>query len=652
MEMPESMGATPEKSSDTRQQVATSSTRGFSNQYHAFTSMAMPYFYEQWKARVLFAVMLFLTLLNSGVRVVFSYLVRDFWSALSEERVDDFWSILRRFLVAMMILAPINVLYRYQRQMLAIHWREWMTERVLQLYFSNRVYYGLERSHGTQSGSTNNDEGPVVVDNPDQRITEDVRSFTEFSLTLFLTVLMSVVDLICFSIILYTIMPELFVAIAVFASFGTLMTMLIGKVLVKLNFEKLQKEANFRYNLVRVRDNAEAIAFLKGEPVERASVRRKLAHVIANMHSLNSAIRNLDFFTSYYYYLTWILPILVVAPEYFKGEFELGVINQAVSSFSHVLDDLSLLVNQWESLTEFGAGIDRLYTFLTVAQQLADPGHPQETSPLLMTASKLPTEETQSASPRIHLQQLPQNSPSILTMENITLETPNQRMLICNLSLAVPKGQNLLICGASGSGKSSLLRAIAGLWNNGAGSIYAPSKDEVYFLPQKAYCSMGSLRDQLLYPDIASSDPRNLSDSAAPRLSDSELLNILEAVDLAELPHRAGHGNAIQGLDQIMDWSNILSLGEQQRLAFGRILVHRPKYVIMDESTSAMDMASEQRMYELLRRTAASEGEAISYISVGHRPSLVAFHQMKLTLQAGSYVIEPIHQTHAVQSGA
>ena len=246
--------------------------RGFRAQYHAFRTMTMPYFRERSSARILFCVMVVLTLLNSGVRVVFSYLVRDFWSALSDSRVEEFYAILRYFLLALVILAPINVFYRFQRQRLSIEWREWMTERVLQLYSSNRVYYGLER------GSSETVAGEI--DNPDQRICEDVRSFTEYSLTLFLTVLMSSIDLICFPVILFSITPGLFFAIALFASIGTLMTILIGKILISLNFEKLQKEADFRYSLVRIRENAESIAFLSGEHVEGREVRHRFGRVI------------------------------------------------------------------------------------------------------------------------------------------------------------------------------------------------------------------------------------------------------------------------------------------------------------------------------------------------------------------------------------
>jgi vitamin B12/bleomycin/antimicrobial peptide transport system ATP-binding/permease protein len=644
------MGGKPEKGGvDPSAPPPLHATRGFKNQYQAFLAMSMPYFREERKARLMFGIMILLTLINSAVRVIFSYLARDFWTALSEERQDDFYTTMKQFVIAMIILAPINVLYRYQRQSLAIHWREWMTERVAALYFSNRVYYGIERSsdagmptsnddHGNKSSrASTSPEAPVVVDNPDQRITEDVRSFTEFSLTLFLTILMSIVDLTCFSVILYTIMPQLFIAIASFAAFGTLMTMIIGRVLVQLNFEKLQKEATLRYTLVRVRENAESIAFLRGEHAERDKVFYRLQNVIANMHSLNAAVRNLDFFATYYDYLTWVLPILVVAPQYFAGEVELGVIQQARSAFSHVLDDMSIIVNQWQSLTEFGAGIDRLYTFLAVAQRIAHPDQSSETAPLFGDPSSLDKQpgDAPSLASGIQLQHI-HSQQTAVNIQNLTLMTPNHnnpRTLILNLNLSVQWGQSLLICGTSGAGKSSLLRAIAGLWHSGSGCIQCPPDDAVYFLPQKPYCSLGSLRDQLLYPHTSHLDALSESSSSSSpaadgqqlNTSDSNLLAILRAVDLAELPQRAG-GDQVNGLDAVMDWSNTLSLGEQQRLAFGRLLINKPRLVILDESTSALDIESERRMYMLLKNE-------VTYISVGHRPSLAEYHHTKVTLE-------------------
>jgi ABC-type uncharacterized transport system fused permease/ATPase subunit len=238
--------------------------------------------------------------------------------------------------------APIVTLYRFQREQLAVSWREWMTERTLKLYSSSRVYYALERSR--------------QIDNPDQRICEDVRTFTGFSLQLFITIVTSIIDLASFSFILFSIQPQLFVSIFGYAVFGTVVTTLLGQQLVALNFARLQKEADFRYALVRLRDNAESIAFYAGEDLEGKTIEGRFQNVVNNTRKINVAQRNLEFFTNAYRYLIQILPVSVVAPQYFAGSIELGVISQSVGAFNHILSDLSIIVNQFESLSAFSAG--------------------------------------------------------------------------------------------------------------------------------------------------------------------------------------------------------------------------------------------------------------------------------------------------------
>ena len=654
--------------------------KSFRQHLGIFWSMSLPYFRESGEARCLFGILIVLMLLDSAARIAFSYLARDFWSALGDKDADQFYRIMKNFLVALCLLAPINVFYRFQRQKLGIRWRQWMTERILELYFYNphRIYYQLEHGVGGSGSAAN----PEFVDNPDQRLAEDVRSFTQYSLTLFMTVAISVIDLTAFSVVLYTIEPKLFVSIIGFAFFGTLATWLLGRDLVRLNFQRLSREADFRYSLVRLRENAESIAFFRGEHTEGREVRRRFDGVLATLYQVIGTQRNLEFFTVSYNYLTWILPVVVIAPQYMEGLVELGVVQQAANAFGHILDDLSLIINEFEDLSAFSASIDRLHQFIQAVKDADPDRRGDDLAPLMghgggrdgiiqtdkpgndantMAKRKVPLNQpspgdTQHGSSidkrNISLLELPalaeSGTPtgSALSIRDLCLFTPNSlseqtspsqkqqqqqqhgRILVSNLDFELKWGQKLLIIGPSGIGKSSLLRAIAGLWKSGSGCIERAHVSDVYFLPQKPYCPLGSLRDQLLYPYHGSNDDdRNSASKTLPdedEPDDTELLKILARVDLPDLAKRSGEGDPFRGLDTVLDWGNVLSLGEQQRLAFGRILVHKPRLVILDEATSAMDVPAEATLYGLL-------GDR-TCVSVGHRPTLLRYHDTRLKL--------------------
>lgn len=381
------------------------------------------------------------------------------------------------------------------------------------------------------------------------------------------------------------------------------MTVYIGSSLLPLNFDKLRREADLRYLLVRIRENAESIAFYGGEDVEGKEVASRLARVVDNRRDINVAQRNLEFFTTCYQYLIQVVPVAVVAPQYFAGTIQLGVISQSVGAFNHILSDLTVIVNQFEQLSSFSAGIERLSSFF-VAIRDVDPSRRHADGLLSLPKEKVDVasigrNEDKDASEgtiKVTFERPPSTSnvPNILLQtKKLSLVTPDRkRNLIDNFDLTVREGENLLIVGDSGSGKSSLLRAIAGLWTAGSGDITRVPDDDVYFLPQRPYCALGSLKDQLLYPSTESLNPNDyppghrLSRAHLLResMSDRDLLEVLERVDLKELPYRFGDGDPIKGLNAVLDWGNTLSLGEQQRLAFGRLVVNRPRLVILVSS--------------------------------------------------------------------
>ncbi|PXF48170.1 ABC transporter D family member 2, chloroplastic [Gracilariopsis chorda] len=629
-----------------------------------FWTLAKPYWKYGPGAKTNVCWVVFLGLVRSGLSVVFSFISRDFWTALHKKDVPMFWRQITLFTVVLLSALPILVWYSYAKDRLALRWRKWYTEKVLGDYFAKRNYYEID-----QSGT---------VDNPDQRIAEDIGSFTSTSLSFFMTVLLSIVDLVNFSLILVSIYPGLFFVLFAYSSVGTIITVLLGKRMINLNFLQLKKEADFRYSLIRVRENAESIAFYRGEDREKFEISRRFGAAFLNLIDLIVWSRNLAFFTTTYSYIIQILPLIIVAPMYFAGSLELGVLSQSQQAFGHILSDLSLIVNEFESLSAFSAGVDRLgemeefiYTrfgrdeSLVGAKMGADEWSPTDSNAddgeldvygesgaskefaqlygrdeaiarfRKLRLQNLQRRESTESTDLLNLEDgavsthinttITPNGEAKVVVEDLTLKTPDRRhrTLFENVSFTLENGERLLIVGPSGTGKSSALRALAGLWTYGQGTVMRPKLEDMFFLPQKPYCTLGSLREQLVYPTP-------VAEAAA---STAELETALQLVNLENLPSRVG------GLEEVRDWSGILSLGEQQRLAFARLIVGKPKLAILDECSSALDTASEDRLYSHLQSI------GIGYISVGHRPSLYRYHNLVLRLGSDEQTVSRIDDT-------
>ena len=549
--------------------------------FKRFWSLAKLYWLgsEKKGALTLLALLFVLLVAYTQLSVLLNQQQGDVISSLSAKQVDRFWRTIRSFFIILVIYVPLFAGFRYVQGILGNYWRRWLTNQFLDRYFSKRAFYEL--------GNFNSD-----IDNPDQRISEDIKGFTVDSLSFLLSIVSSVFQVAAFSIALWKISQTLVYILILYSFVGTIIVVgIYGKKLVQINFDQIKKEANFRFGLVRIRENSEAIAFYQGENQETQNLKRRFGEAFRNYNLLVLWQQiYLGLFTHAYDFFPYILPAIVIAPKVLSGELEVGKVTEAAGAFAIIFRSLNFIVEQFQSLTAFAASVERLSTLkVFLDNPKVIPEKDILTCPTISTIKQ-----------------------DKLALKNLTLQTPNyQRTLVSNLSIDLPNGEGLLIMGTSGCGKSSILRAIAGLWDSGTGAIYRPDLSQMIFLPQKPYMILGTLRSQLIYPhdDL--------------EISDYQLNHALAAVNLADLASRSG------GLEVEKDWDEILSLGEQQRLAFARILINKPRYVILDEATSALDINNEAGLYQHLLNTKTT------FVSVGHRSSLIKYHRWLLEMQEG-----------------
>ena len=531
---------------------------------------------EKWGAIALLFTLIVFTLVATHFDVIANTQQGDVLSALAAKDGNRFWTTAKYLFGVYLILTVNWGGYNYIRKKLTLYWRRWLTRDFLGKYFQNRAFYELSQSQ-------------KEIDNPDQRIAEDINKFTDGFLSFFCDLLHTCLQVIAFSAVLWRISPTLTLVLLIYVGSGIAITIgLFGRKLVKLNYEQQKQEGNFRFGLVRLRENAESVAFYRGEAQEIKQLNKLFDCVVKNFNQIIiTQDLYLNAFIEIYKNLHWILPAVIIAPQIFAGDLEIGKFAEAQGAFNRLFWAMFMFIRTFHELVGFVASIDRLAEFDDFWQKPK-----REISSENIQPTTINTLED-----------------GRLAIQDLTLYTPNhQRILFENVSAQIQTGQGMLIMGMSGCGKSSLLRAVAGLWNSGTGTIIRPQLEEILFVPQRPYMVLGTLREQLLYPQVNE------------HLSDRELDQILQRVNLPNLAQR------FNGFNAERDWADVFSLGEQQRISFARILITQPKYVILDEATSALDVKNEENLYQYLLEMGTT------FISVGHRPTLAKYHHLILEL--------------------
>ena len=537
---------------------------------------------EKKKAFFLLACIIALTLGVVYMLVLLNSWNNSFYSALQNYDAQKIFSELIHFSWLAAIYIILAVYSYYLQQTLILNWRQWLTTKFIDIWLQNKTYYNLQM-FGKDT------------DNPDQRISEDVRQFVEMTLSFAIGILKAFCTFVSFVFILYqlsgsltfnflghtwTINGYMLWASLLYSIIGTFLTHLVGRKLVKLNFIQQRYEADFRFSMIRLRESAESVAFYRGEAQEGEVFKSRFKVLLDNFWQLVNKQKQLVFLTSGYSQIAIIFPFVVAMNRYLAKEVSLGGLMQVVSAFGRVQDSLSYFVDMYSSIAQWQAVVMRLTYF---------GRHMHEVS---VEAEKFHVDRFATA--------------EAVSVQKLNVNLPDGSPLLQNVTFKLAPGHNVLIKGVSGSGKSTLLRALAGIWPFVEGKINLPRTEELMFIPQKPYLPLGTLKEALLYP-------------GNKRLSDNELVYLMDICQIGYLKDK---------LELTADWSHVLSVGEQQRLAFVRAHIQQPKWLFLDEATSALDEETEAEMYSLIEERLINT----TVVSIGHRSTLNKFHELALRL--------------------
>ena len=553
----------------------------------AFWALTRPYWVsvERGKGLALLAAVVALSLALVWINVEINAWNAEFYNAIQDKKLDAFYRLLGKFTLLAFLFIGMAVYRLYLQQMLQIEWRTWLNGRFLGDWLSGRAYYRLQLL----------DRG---TDNPDQRIAEDLRIFVDATLSLGLGLLSAVVTLVSFVTILWTLSGVLTVTLGgselaipgymvwfalIYAAGGTWLTHLIGRPLIRLDFNQQRFEADYRFSLVRLRENSEGVALYRGEQEEFANFRARFAHVITNWWSIMRKQKQLGFFTVSYAQIAIIFPFVVAAPRYFSGQIMLGQLMQTASAFGHVQGALSWFIEAYPQFAMWKATVDRLTGFSAALEHAR------------REAERLDGDRVEAEG-------------ASLSLEALALAQPQGKPLLAPTTIELARGEHVLVTGPSGAGKSTLFRALAGIWPYWSGKIALPHGARLLFLPQKPYLPIGALKYAVCYP----ADPA--------QFQDAQVSAALQAVELTPIAHE---------LAREENWGQVLSGGEQQRLAFARALLNRPDWLFLDEATAALPDESQARLYRLLHERLPGT----TLVSIGHRASLAPFHARHLAWQ-------------------